>query len=648
MAHDHGSPAAPASAEVTDPVCGMSVDLAATPHRHDHAGTVYYFCSPRCLEKFSADPVRYLDPERARPAEPAPAGAIYICPMHPEVRREGPVSCPICGMALEPEAPSAEAAPNPELRDMTRRFWIGGALALPVFLLEMGGHIAGLGLKALVPADISIWIQLVLATPVVLWAGAPFFVRGWASVLSRHLNMFTLIAIGTGVAWGYSVVATLAPDVFPAAFRGPDGEVPVYFEAAAVIVVLVLLGQVLELRARAGTGAALRALLDLAPKVARRIASDGTDEDVPLDRVRTGDRLRVRPGEKVPVDGTVLEGHSAVDESMVTGESMPVGKGAGDGVIGGTLNGTGALVMRAERVGAETMLAQIVTLVAAAQRSRAPVQRLADAVAGWFVPAVIAAALAAFVVWSFAGPPPAMAFGLVAAVSVLIIACPCALGLATPMAVMVGVGRGAQAGVLIKDAEALERLERVDVLVVDKTGTLTEGRPTVTAVEPAGGFEADELLGLAAALERLSEHPLAAAIVAAADEKHLARAEATDFAALTGKGVGGTVAGRAVVLGTATMLADRGIASDGLAERAEGLRREGATVLFAAVDGALAGLLAIADPVKETTSGALATLRAEGVRVVMLTGDNRTTAEAMAATPGNHRFRGRGVAPREG
>src|SRR5713226_365909 len=503
---------------VHDPVCGMIVDPHNTPYRQQYAGRPSYFCSAGCRDKFSADPAKYLAPAVTEPP-PIPDGAIYTCPMHPQIRQVGPGSCPICGMALEPELVSAEAAPNPELADMTRRFWIALVLALPVVTLEMGGHLTNLHM--LLGQTWSSWLQFVLATPVVLWAGWPFFVRGWQSLVTWHLNMFTLIAMGTGVAWLYSVAAILLPGLFPPAFRSPDGAVAIYFEAAAVITVLVLLGQVLELRARAQTSGAIRALLDLAPKTARRLRADGSDEEVSLDAIAVGDRLRVRPGEKCPVDGEVIEGRSAVDESMVTGESMPVTKDVGAKVIAGTLNATGSFIMRAEKVGRDTMLARIVQMVAAAQRSRAPIQRLADQVAGWFVPTVIAIALAAFAAWSIFGPEPRYAFGLVAAVTVLIIACPCALGLATPMSIMVGIGRGAQAGVLIKNAEALERMEKIDTVVVDKTGTLTEGKPRVVAIVAAAGFQEAYILRLAASVERASEHPLADAIVRAAKEHNL-------------------------------------------------------------------------------------------------------------------------------
>ena len=557
-----------------------------------------------------------------------PEGTIYTCPMHPEIRQVGPGSCPICGMALEPVTVTAETGPNPELVDMTRRFWIGVVLAVPVVALEMGGHLTNLHM--LLGQQLSNWLQLVLATPVVLWAGWPFFVRGWNSIVTRNLNMFTLIALGTGVAWLYSVVATVAPGIFPAAFRGMDGSVAVYFEAAAVITVLVLLGQVLELRAREQTSGAIRALLDLAPKTARRIKTDGSEEEVTLDLIGIGDRLRVRPGEKVPVDGSVIEGRSAIDESMVTGESMPLTKEVGDRVIGGTINRSGGLVIEAEKIGRDTMLARIVQMVADAQRSRAPIQRLADRVASWFVPLVILVAVLAFVAWSIWGPDPRLAFGLVAAVTVLIIACPCALGLATPMSIMVGVGRGAGAGVLIKNAEALERMEKVDTLVVDKTGTLTQGKPSVTAVRTASDVTEDELLRLAASLERGSEHPLAVAIVDEAEKRGLALAKAADFDSPTGKGVFGTVEGRSIVIGNARFLAESGVETAALAAEAETLRSDGATAIFVAVDGEAAGIIAIADPIKPTTPAAIEALHREGIRIVMLTGDNRTTAEAVA------------------
>ncbi len=548
--------------------------------------------------------------------------------MHPQIVRDGPGSCPICGMALEPMMPAAGSAPNPELADMTRRFWVGLALALPVLVLEMGGHL--IDLHQWLDQQTSNWIQLALATPVVLWAGWPFFERAWASLRNRSLNMFTLIAMGTGVAWIYSIAATLTPQAFPEAFRTHGGAVPVYFEAAAVVTVLVLLGQVLELRARETTGGAIRALLDLAPKLARRVRADGADEEVALDTVVVGDVLRVRPGEKIPVDGVVAEGRGAVDESMVTGESMPVTKQAGDRLIGGTINQSGGLVMRADRVGRDTMLSRIVHMVADAQRSRAPIQRLADQVSGYFVPAVIVIALAAFVVWSIFGPQPAMSFGLIAAVSVLIIACPCALGLATPMSIMVGVGRGAQTGVLIKNAEALERMEKVDTLVVDKTGTLTEGKPKVVAIRTAAGWIDDDLLQLAASVERASEHPLAQAIVNAAAERKLALSEPEGVDSPVGKGVFGRAGGRLVVIGNARFLGEQGIATDLLQAPAEALRLDGATAIYVGIDGKAAGVIGIADPVKASTPEALNTLKQAGIRVIMLTGDNRVTAEAVA------------------
>jgi len=629
--HDPAAGAGP-SASVIDPVCGMTVDPHATPHHARHGGQDHHFCSAGCRTKFVADPERYRHgPPKS--SEPAPPGAIWICPMDPEVRQDHPGPCPICGMALEPEMVSADAQPSAELVDMTRRFWIGLVLALPIFVLEMGGHLIP-ALHRIVPPQLSIWFQFILATPVVLWVGWPFFERGWASLRSRHLNMFTLIAMGTGVAWGYSAVATLAPGAFPAAFRATDGTVAVYFEAAAVITVLVLLGQVLELRAREQTSGAIKALLNLAPKTARRIEADGSEAEVALDLIAVGDRLRVRPGEKVPVDAIVLQGRSSLDEALVTGESMPVTKQAGDHVIGGTINQSGALIIAAEKIGRDTMLARIVQMVADAQRSRAPIQRLADTVAGWFVPAVLLVAIAAFAIWGIWGPEPRFAHGLVAAVAVLIIACPCALGLATPMSIMVGIGRGAGLGVLIRNAEALERLEKVDTLVVDKTGTLTEGRPSVTRIIADEGRDPDELLRLAAGVERASEHPLALAIVAAAEAKGLAIPPVDDFDSPTGKGALGTVEGRHIVLGNTRFLEEMGIATDPLADQAAALRREGATSIFIGIDDAVAGAFAIADPIKATTPEALDALKAEGIAVVMLTGDNRTTAEAVARSLG--------------
>ncbi|MDJ0447263.1 copper-translocating P-type ATPase [Methylocystis sp. JR02] len=566
--------------------------------------------------------------ERLEPPAAAEAGVIYTCPMHPQIRQVGPGNCPICGMTLEPLVTTADDVPSAELTDMTRRFWIGLVLTVPVVALEMGGHFSNLH-HYLAP-QISTWAQFVLATPVVLWAGWPFFLRGARSLVTRSLNMFTLIAMGTGVAWVYSVVATFAPSLFPPAFRKPDGSAPIYFEAAAVITVLVLLGQVLELRAREQTGGAIRALLNLAPVTAKRIKEDGSDEEITLDQVHVGDRLRVRPGEKAPVDGALLEGRSSVDESMVTGESMPVTKSVGDKVIGGTLNRTGSFIMRAERVGADTMLSRIVDMVAAAQRSRAPIQRLADQISGWFVPLVILIAILAFAAWAVWGPEPRMSYGLVAAVSVLIIACPCALGLATPMSVMVGVGRGAQYGVLIKNAEALERFEKIDTLVVDKTGTLTEGKPKVTAIRPAAGVSENALLTVAASLERASEHPLAQAIVEAALSRGLPLSEATEFNSPVGKGVTGRIGAQFVIIGNRRFLAELGVDTSALDRDAERLREDGATAIFVAIDGQTSGILAIADPIKETTPEAVKALYRQGVSVVMLTSDNWTSARAVA------------------
>ncbi|MBL8552209.1 MAG: heavy metal translocating P-type ATPase [Hyphomonadaceae bacterium] len=639
--HDHAATTAP---KLIDPVCGMEVN-ADTPHRLTHEGQDVLFCSAGCKAKFAADPAKYAKPAAATccstasrhahmshgaaPVDPStvPAGAKWTCPMHPEIVRDGPGSCPICGMALEPMMPSADAGPNPELIDMSRRFWIGAVLALPVLALEMGRHL--FNVDSFVPPVWNGWIQFLLATPVVLWGGWPFFERGWASLQTRNLNMFTLIALGTGVAWSYSVVALFAPAAFPPAFRDQHGLVAVYFEAAAVITVLVLLGQVLELQARERTGGAIRALLNLAPKTARRITS-GDEEEVPLDQIVVGDRLRVRPGEKIPVDGVVAEGRSSVDESMVTGESMPVTRQAGERVIGGTLNQTGALVIEAQRVGADTMLSRIVQMVADAQRSRAPIQRLADRVAGWFVPAVIVVAIIALIAWWIFGPTPAFSYGLIAAVSVLIIACPCALGLATPMSIMAGVGRGARAGVLIKNAEALERFEKVDTLILDKTGTLTEGKPAVVAIETSEGFEEGAVLALAASIENQSEHPLALAIVEAARQRGLTLSEARDFDSPTGKGVIGVVDGKKIALGAERYMAELGVATAALAAKAEQLRAEGATAIYLSVNNEAAAVFAIADPVKQTTPAALDQLRAQCLKLVMLTGDNRTTAEAVA------------------
>ncbi|MCC6552443.1 MAG: heavy metal translocating P-type ATPase [Polyangiaceae bacterium] len=697
-----------------DPVCGMKVRPAtAKGGSHEHAGKTYYFCNPKCRERFAADPQKYLAaraaasapaaapasapaaapvpaaapapapaaapapapaaapvpaPAAAPAAAPAPARAVaytcpmdpevrspvpaacpkcgmalepeepvapatrveYVCPMHPEIVRAEPGSCPICGMALEPRTVTLEEK-NPELEDMSRRFWVSAALSVPLLVMMISDLLPGAPLMHAMGARPMAWAQLALATPVVLWGGKPFFERGWASIRNRSPNMFTLIALGTGVAYAYSVVATAAPGIFPPSFQGHGGQVGVYFEAAAVIVTLVLLGQVLELRARSRTSGAIRALLGLAPKTARRIEADGEERDVPLDRVAPGDRLRVRPGEKVPVDGVVLEGASAVDESMVTGEPIPAEKRAGDRLIGATVNGNGALVMRAERVGAETMLAQIVRMVSEAQRSRAPIQRLADVVASWFVPAVVVVAVITFAAWAIVGPPPAMAYALLNAIAVLIIACPCALGLATPMSIMVGTGRGATAGVLVKSAEALEILERVDTVVVDKTGTLTEGKPSLATVEATGGAGEAELLRLAASLERGSEHPLAAAIVAGAAARGAgALSEARGFQSVTGKGVVGEVDGRAVALGNAALFEELGVDAGGLAARAEALRREGQTAMLVAIDGAPAGVIGVADRIKESAAEAVRMLHDEGVRVVMLTGDSRATAEVVA------------------
>ncbi len=632
MTHTHDKPAAGADdgARVIDPVCGMTVDPTTTPHHTRYRGHDYFFCNAGCRTKFEAAPEKYLQPKASIPS--AAPGTKWTCPMHPDVVRDAPGPCPICGMALEPMTPAAMEQKNPELADMTRRFWIGAALALPVVILEMGARLPGL--NHYVSPRASIWIQFVLATPVVLWCGWPFFQRGWASVINRSLNMFSLIALGIGAAYAYSLAATFVPDLFPADLRGEGGLVAVYFEAATVITVLVLLGQVLELRARERTGGAIRALLKLAPKTARRVHDDGTDEEVALEQVHIGDRLRVRPGDRVPVDGVALEGRSAVDESMVTGESLPVEKVPGDKLIGGTINGTGGLVMRAEKIGADTMLAHIVQMVADAQRSRAPIQRLADVVSAWFVPAVIVVAAIAFTAWMIWGPAPAFAYALVAAVSVVMIACPCALGLATPMAIMVGVGKGATAGVLIKNAEALERFEKVDTLVVDKTGTLTEGKPRVVAVVPAEGFDELTVLSLGASLERSSEHPLAAAIVSSATQRGAVIRDVIDFGSITGKGVTGRIDDRLVAVGNANLLKDIGVTSANLESRANDLRRDGATAMFVAIDGRPAGVIAVADPIKASTPTALASLRAEGIRIVMLTGDNRTTAQAVAAKLG--------------
>ncbi len=624
---------------VRDLVCGMDVDPERATAVHEHDGESFYFCCNGCREKFRGDPQRYLTP--AEPADgdppPAPADAVYICPMDPEVRADGPGSCPVCGMALEPREVSA-AEENPELVDMNRRFRVSFVLTLPIFLVAMAEMLPGSPLRRLLSESALTWMQLILATPVVLWGGRPFFERAWRSIRTLRLNMFTLIGIGTGVAYLYSLVASLRPGIFPASFRGEDGRIAVYFEAAAVIITLVLLGQVLELRARERTSEALRALLGLAPRTARRIDAGGDERDVPLVELRVGDRLRVRPGEKIPVDGVVVDGHSTVDESMVTGEPIPVSKALGDLVTGATVNAAGSFVMRAERVGADTLLAQIVRMVSAAQRSRAPIQRLADVVASYFVPAVVLAAAATFVAWAAWGPPPAMAYAMLNAVAVLIIACPCALGLATPMSVMVGTGRGAQAGVLIKNAEALEILEKVDVLVVDKTGTLTEGQPRVTAVVPRdAAVDEARLLGLAASLECGSEHPMADAIVSEAMDRGLELAAVDDFAALAGKGITGRVEDTRVVLGNRQLMEELEVDCGALSEDAEAQRAAGATVVLVAVDGRLAGFLGVSDPIKETTPAALAKVRRQGIEVMMVTGDSHTTAGTVAAKLGIER-----------
>ena len=608
-----------------DPVCGMDVNPHTAKHRADYQGRTYYFCSGRCRERFLASPTQYLGTATA--PEDVPEGAIYTCPMHPEIQQIGPGSCPICGMALEPMLVTASVGPNPELLDMTRRFWVGLVLTIPVIVLEMGGHLTGL--RSWLGGELSNWLQFIFATPVVLWGGWPFFERAWRSVVTRNLNMFTLIAMGTGVAWIFSTVATVLPWTFPQAFHSMDGSVAVYFEAAAVITVLVLLGQVLELRARERTSGAIRALLNLAPTTARRIGDDGNEQEVSLDQISVGDRLRVRPGEKIPVDGKVLDGRASVDESLVTGESMPVSKEQGSDVVGGTINGTSSFIMRAERVGLDTLLARIVQMVSNAQRSRAPIQRIADSVAGWFVPLVIIAALMAFAAWMTWGPHPKFVFALISAVTVLIIACPCALGLATPMSIMVGVGRAAQLGVLIKNAEALERMEKVGTLVVDKTGTLTEGKPTVTSVIAAEGFKEDDLLQLAGSVEQASEHPLAAAIVRAAKAKNLQLLEVKEFDSPTGRGAVGRVGDKIVLLGNASFLSERGVDTQILLRDADSARKTGATVVYAAINGKLAGVLAVADPIKATTMKALDYLRTQGIEIIMLTGDNRTTAQAI-------------------
>jgi Cu+-exporting ATPase len=629
-------PSLPPPGTVKDPVCGMDVDPAKTKHSVVHGGKDYDFCSASCLEKFCREPGKYLsggghEPmEPAAPAAPAGKGVEYTCPMHPQIVRDAPGFCPICGMALELRAPTAAPGENAELRDMSRRFWFAVALTVPLLALVMGDMLPGAPVSALLSARLRVFLELGLATPVCLWAAWPFYVRAVQSVRNRSLNMFTLIGLGVSVAYVYSVVAALLPGLFPASFRGASGEVAVYFEAAGVIVTLILLGQVLELRARSQTGAAIQKLLGMAAKSARRINEGGSEEDVPLEAVRVGDRLRVRPGEKVPVDGVVLEGTSSVDESMVSGEPIPVEKGPGDKLVGATVNGTGGLVMRAEKVGAETLLSRIVAMVAEAQRSRAPIQKLADVVAGYFVPIVILIAVLTFVVWALAGPAPRMAHALINAVAVLIIACPCALGLATPMSIMVATGRGATMGVLFKNAEAIEVLRKVDTLVIDKTGTLTEGKPRLVSVVPAAGFAEAELVRLAASLERGSEHPLAAAIVAGGEARNVALSAVEGFVSVTGKGVKGSVGGKSVALGNKALMADLGIDLGALGSDAEKLRQDGETAMFVAVDGKPAGILGVADPIKASTPEAIGELHAEGIRIVMLTGDSKTTADAVA------------------
>jgi P-type Cu+ transporter len=608
----------------------MKVDPAITAHHAKHGGVEYHFCSAGCLAKFTAEPAKYLtDIPRAEPV--AAPDVIWTCPMHPEIRRQGPGTCPICGMALEPEEPTLDDAPNPELVDFTRRFWVSAGLAVPLLILTMGTEFLGLNL---VDPAYSSWIQLALTAPIVLWAGWPFFTRGWTSIVTRKLNMFTLIAIGVGAAFLYSLVATLAPGLFPATFRMHGGMVPVYYEAAGVVVALVLLGQVLELRARAATGKAIRALLNLAPKTARRINADGSETDIPLADVLTGDHLRIRPGEAVPVDGILVEGRSSVDESMLTGEPLPVAKEVTSALTGGTVNGTGSLVMEAQAVGSDTMLARIVRMVAEAQRSRAPIQAVADRISGWFVPLVIAIAIASFAVWSLVGPEPRIGHALLNAIAVLIIACPCALGLATPMSIMVATGRGARAGVLVKHAEALQAFEKVDTLVIDKTGTLTEGKPKVIAIETIGDVKEDELLALTAAVEARSEHPLAHAIVTAANERKLELGEPENFEVQVGAGISATVGGRTVVIGNTAQMQRIGVDPALLSEAAEARRREGAGVMLIAVDGKLAGLVAVADPIRANAREAIEALRKQGLRVIMLTGDNPTTAQVVADAVG--------------
>jgi len=622
-----------------DPVCGMSTQEKNEFLPYYHHGQTYYFCREHCLVKFKEAPEQYLhstehahEPHAHHSTDIPQAGTAYTCPMHPEIRLDKPGNCPKCGMALEPLMVTDEEEENPEYEDMKKRFIVGAILSVPLVLIAMRDILPGIGhvIESLASASTMAWVELLLATPVVLWGGWPFFARGWQSVVNKSLNMFTLIGVGTGVAYIYSIIAVLFPAIFPASFRGMDGRVGVYFEAAAVIVTLVLLGQVLELRARGQTGAAIKALLGLAPKTARRIHEDGTEADIPLEHVQRGDRLRIRPGEKVPVDGTVVEGSSNVDESMITGEPIPVTKRAGDKVVGATVNGKGSLVMRAEKVGADTLLAQIIRMVADAQRSRAPIQKLADVVASYFVPAVIAIAVLAFIIWAIVGPEPKMAYALIAAVSVLIIACPCALGLATPVSIMVATGKGATLGVLFKNAEAIETLRKINTLVVDKTGTLTEGKPKLMANIPAGGLKEDELLYLAASLEKGSEHPLAEAIVTGASQRGAHLGDAREFESHTGKGVSGKVDRHTVLLGNQKLLDDFGIAAGALATQAEKVSSEGHTVIFVAVDGKIAGLLSVVDPIKTTTPEAIRQLHREGIQVVMLTGDNKATAKAVA------------------
>ena len=612
-----------------DPVCGMDVSPEDSAGEKQYQGETYFFCSEKCLKKFENDPEAWLGEKKSKPAAQDDQ-RVYTCPMHPEVEQEGPGDCPKCGMDLEPKEVSADEEENPELKAMTRRFWICLALTLPVFVIAMSEAVPGVDLQNLLAKKYQVWMQLLLATPVVLWGGSLFFSRGWKSLVNRSLKMFTLISLGTGVAYLYSLAATFFPAAFPASFRGPEGNVAVYFEAAAVIITLVLLGQMLELRARQSTSGAIKALLGLAPKTARIVREDGSEEDIPLDQVSKGDRLRVRPGEKIPVDGLVEEGSSSIDESMVTGEPMAVKKGEEDQVTGGTLNKSGTFIMRAERVGRDTMLAQIVQMVSEAQRSRAPIQGLADKVAGWFVPAVVGVSLITFLVWALLGPEPRLTHALVNAVAVLIIACPCALGLATPMSIMVGTGKGATSGILIKHAEALETMEKIDTLVVDKTGTLTEGKPRLTTVQAMADWSEEDLLRLAASLEQGSEHPLAEAIVDAAKERDLKLSSTDAFNAETGKGVTGETDGHEVAVGNQKLLDDLSLDVTDLVEEAEALRREGATAMFVVIDGSPAGILGVSDPIKESTPNALKELRKMGLQVVMLTGDNETTALAVA------------------